>query len=236
MKNGRHKDYVKRAKDYNRKQKELQNLQRKAFFRNQEEFNFGMIKRRMKNGKVVERPTHLTPDELKLMDTQDTRYVGMREQIDKKSIARQAEQLHFLGAEKTNKHTLFIDEDELVQSATTADRSSSSSAGRKRKKLEELDVAQYLDTHPALLGSKSNRLRQRQLETAKLQDQRTLDRATKSAYKTLFHTQERSKRLCKVREALETKANLRGKGHAIKIPSEDKDAPAQYRWRPERKR
>merc|ERR1719330_1579862 len=201
MKNGRHKDYVKRAKDYNRKQKELQNLQRKAFFRNQEEFNFGMIKRRMKNGKVVERPTHLTPDELKLMDTQDTRYVGMREQIDKKAIAKQAEQLHFLGAEKPNKHTLFIDEDELVQSASTTDSSSSSSSstGRKRKKLEELDVAQYLDTHPALLGAKSNRLRQRQSETAKLEDQRTWERASAVSYKKLFHTQERSKKLGKVR-------------------------------------
>eukprot|EP00913_Durusdinium_trenchii_P024337 g22848.t1 len=43
--------------------------------------------------------------------TPDARYVNMREQIDKKAVQKRAEKLHFLEAEKPNKHMIFVDEE-----------------------------------------------------------------------------------------------------------------------------
>merc|ERR1712238_286585 len=128
------------------------------------------------------------------------------------------------------------DEDELEGAGASGGAKSTASSSRPTKatkrKLEAFDVADYLDTHPALLGStsSSNRLRRRQLETAKLTDQGKLERGEKAAYKELFHRQERAKRLTKVREALELKTNVHGKGQVRKMKEATADAPAQYRW------
>ena len=46
----KHKDYVLRAKDYNTKQARIKSLREKAAARNPEEFYFGMVKARTKNG------------------------------------------------------------------------------------------------------------------------------------------------------------------------------------------
>ncbi len=71
----KHKDYVKRAKDFHSKQDRLQVMQRKAAGRNPDEFYFGMKNTKTKKGvHVVEkaRPDATMSAEMqKLVGTQD---------------------------------------------------------------------------------------------------------------------------------------------------------------------
>merc|ERR1712080_579967 len=104
-------DYVKRAKDFHRKQDTIRKLERKSYFKNQDEFAFAMLSHHthQKDGKLRKTHQHLSSDEMKLAESQDAKYVTMREQIDKKNSARRAETLHFLDADRPNKHTIFVD-------------------------------------------------------------------------------------------------------------------------------
>jgi U3 small nucleolar RNA-associated protein 11 len=233
----KHKDYLKRAKDFHKKEDAIKKLNRKAYFKNEDEFSFGMLSHKNVGNKTVKVKSHLSQDEIKLADSQDGRYIGMREQMDKKAIQKRAEQLHFLDAPSGPKrHTVFIDEDE---DAPPSHASSSMATGstevrsRKRQTLADYDVAGYFDTHPALIGKRANRLRLSQLEKLKLPESSNTD---SSAYKELFSRQERAKRLGHVREELELRQNLRTKGRRMKLKDGGKDNPAAYKWFPERKR
>lgn len=232
----KHSDYSKRAKDYNRKQDAIKRLQRKAAFRNKEEFSFKMLSKKMKGGRLAKKAEHLSTEELRLLETTDARYVGIREQMDKKAAARQAEKLHFLEADRPNKHTLFIDDDDLESERFTSTSSSSTGEGKRNRRLEEIDVAKYFDTHPTMLPKKANRMTTRQLETTHLCRPEIAQRKMKSAYKELFSHQERAKKLTRTREALELRASLRQGGRMRKTKEGTKDSPAQYKWMYERKK
>ncbi|CAE7654846.1 unnamed protein product [Symbiodinium sp. CCMP2592] len=106
-------------------------------------------------------PAVLVEEEEQLAESQDTQYVAMREQIDKKAVHKRTQQLHFLDAEKPNKHVVFVDEDDLGEPGS----SSSSSSQSVGKRLKDFNLAEYFDTHPMLLQRKANRLRLKQLET-----------------------------------------------------------------------
>lgn len=226
----KHKDYVKRAKDFHKKEDIIKGLHRKAYFKNEDEFAYGMMSHStMKDGKKLKKKGHLSQEEEQLAESQDTQYVAMREQIDKKAVDKRTQQLHFLDAEKPNKHVVFVDEDDL------GDRSSSSSSSKSTgKTLKDFNLAEYFDTHPMLLQRKANRLRLKQLETKLLTQPEPM--AAKEAYHELFQLQERAKKLKKVREELELRTNLRKKGVAIQVAEGSKSKPAQYRWLYDRKR
>ncbi|KAI9660734.1 MAG: hypothetical protein M1831_003426 [Alyxoria varia] len=49
----KHKDYSKRARDHNAKQRQLKSLREKAASRNEDEFSFGMMSSRSEGGKMV---------------------------------------------------------------------------------------------------------------------------------------------------------------------------------------
>merc|ERR1712137_1471373 len=106
------------------------------------------------------------------------RYIGLREQIDKKAVAKREERLHFLNADRPNKHTLFLDEDDIAQVGGSS--SSGSRSGKaKKKSLKNFDLAAHLDTHPDLLESKTNRPRLKQLDSFSYSDSVELDAASK---------------------------------------------------------
>jgi len=75
----KHKDYVKRAKDFHSKQDRLQVMRRKAAMRNPDEFYFGMKNSKTKKGVHVvnnERPdANMSAEMQKLVSTQDLTYV-----------------------------------------------------------------------------------------------------------------------------------------------------------------
>jgi len=241
----KHKDYVKRARDYHRKEQTIKKMHQKAFFKNEDEFAWGMMNHQMVDGRNRKKAKHLSNDELRLAESQDARYVGYREQQDKKAIEKQAANLHFLDAERPNKHTLFIDDDDLPAASAKPSAGAkpakgaptAAAASQGGDKLQDFDIAGHLDTHPALLKRKANRLRRRQLDTASLSAPAgATAAAAQGAYRELLHRSARAKKLGRVREELELRQHLRTKGKKMKVQEASGGKPAQYRWFPERKR
>lgn len=218
----KHKDYVKRARSYNKKQDTLKKLHEKAYFKNPDEFNFKMNSSKMVDGqlKKKEKP-QLSNDEQRLLESQDARYVGMRRQADLRATERKLGNLHFLGVEQPKSHTVFVDEDDL--------------AGEN---LKGFDLARHLDTHPSLLGRTENRPRLSQLEKMEFgAGSRSVQKATRHAYVELRQQKKRAKKLTRVLSHLELRNNLRSKGKRRKVTEGKKDGPTtQYKWFRERKR
>ncbi|KAG9053744.1 hypothetical protein FS842_007278 [Serendipita sp. 407] len=73
----KHKDYVQRAKDFNEKKEKIKRLKQKVVDRNKDEFYFGMVNQRTKNG-VHYRDrgnTSLPVDLVKILKSQDEGYL-----------------------------------------------------------------------------------------------------------------------------------------------------------------
>ena len=108
----KHKDYVLRARDFHKKEDAIKVLKRKAAERNPDEFYFAMEKKKTRDGVHEERTTEqnkYTEDELKLMKTQDLRYVSLKAQTELKRVKKMKETLHCLGAgSEERKHLSLI--------------------------------------------------------------------------------------------------------------------------------
>ncbi|CAI0431329.1 unnamed protein product [Linum tenue] len=107
----KHKDYVVRAKAFQKKQETLQRLREKAAFRNPDEFNFGMIKSRTVDGihRSVGEANKYTQEELMLMKTQDIGYVLQKLQSEKKKVEKLSSVLH-VGNQASNRHVYFAED------------------------------------------------------------------------------------------------------------------------------
>lgn len=82
----KHKDYVHRARDYKSKQDRIRKLREKAAFKNKDEFYWGMVKGQTKGGVAIgDRGNEaLSADTVKLLKTQDARYVRLQIAKDQK--------------------------------------------------------------------------------------------------------------------------------------------------------
>jgi U3 small nucleolar RNA-associated protein 11 len=139
----KHKDYVKRAKNYHQKQATLKALRVRAYNRNPDEFNFGMIKSKFRAGKHVTKNETLTSDMLKLMKTQDVSYIGLQRHINGKKLQKEQEQLAvFEGAKPTHKHVIFADDQqeasEIKQRLLSSTKTPAQSLAQKDDLLSEL--------------------------------------------------------------------------------------------------
>ncbi|MBN3285512.1 UTP11 protein, partial [Polyodon spathula] len=134
------KDYKIRANDYHSKQNQLRALRRKALEKNPDEFYHKMITNKLKDGVHVlsQSKEEMTEEQLKVMRTQDIKYVEMKRVAEAKKIERQKSELHLLEAEgkQNNKHTFFLN---------------------TKKEVEEFDLAKHLNTDPALVDRVYNR-------------------------------------------------------------------------------
>ncbi|KAI8439879.1 hypothetical protein MSG28_001345 [Choristoneura fumiferana] len=188
-------DYKKRAKDYHDKGKTLKILRKRTLDKNPDEFYFHMINSRVKNGEhheLVKEEEH-TSEQKKLMQTQDVKYINMKRTMESRRITRLQSELHMTDiAESTpNTHTFFVDEDEV----------------------ENFDLAKRLDTHPALLGRKSNRPRLADLDKIQLPDvdEKTIQNLKKKkdkVYKELSKRIDREKELMVIQQKMEIKKHV----------------------------
>lgn len=220
------KDYKLRANDHNRKTLAIKKLRKKALNKNPDEFYFHMINSVTEDGvhHEIEKDDEHTPEQLKLMETQDLRYVTMKRTMEAKKIETLKSQLHLLDAANAtpNKHTFFVD---------------------SKKDLKDFDVAERLDTHPSLLGNRINRLRIKDLEEKNIE---TVDKSVmkklveqkKKTYKELSKRIERERELGVVQQKLEMKRHLAAGGQNApkKVRKGTKTQAPVYKWNFERKR
>ncbi|BGP15194.1 hypothetical protein JCM10213_000856 [Rhodosporidiobolus nylandii] len=94
----KHADYVKRARDFHSKEDRIQKLREKASFRNKDEFYFGMIKSKTKNGVHVQSRGNepLPQDLVTVLKTQDAGYIRTQVAMEAGRVERLQQQLDAL--------------------------------------------------------------------------------------------------------------------------------------------
>ncbi|KAK3915157.1 putative U3 small nucleolar RNA-associated protein 11 [Frankliniella fusca] len=220
------KDYKTRADDFHEKQATLRLLRKRALNRNPDEFYFHMINSRTEDGEhhEIEKEDEHTPEQIKLMQTQDLRYITMKQTTEKRKIARLQSELHLLDAaqEVPNHHTFFVDDP---------------------KEALNFDIAARLDTHPALLGRRCNRMKLDTLKSIALPDisKGALEKASKQKqqkYAELDKRLDREKHLRIIQEKMILKKHLSNKKESQpeRIKPATRDAAPIYKWKFERKR
>lgn len=220
------KDYIARAKDYQGKQETLKLLRKRALNKNPDEFYFHMINSKIENGMHREKRKNdtSTPDQIHLMKTQDIRYVAYKRNIEAKKIDKLQSHLHMIDAanEVPNNHIFFLD---------------------GKKEIKNFDLAERLDTHPALLSRRTNRPKLSRLKHMKLPeiDEKTLKKIEQQkhmSYKELDKRINRERELTIVQEKLEMQRALKDKKVTKPklIRKGTKDSAPLYKWKFERKR
>ncbi|KAM6239772.1 putative U3 small nucleolar RNA-associated protein 11 isoform 1-T2 [Porphyrio hochstetteri] len=219
------KDYKLRANDYHKKQNALIALQKKALDKNPDEFYFKMIRAELQDGvhKIKQPKDEVTPEQMKLMRTQDIKYVEMKRVAEAKKIERLKSELHLLDVEgkNPNKHLFFLD---------------------TKKEVQEFDIAAHLDTMPELVDRVYNRptIATLQKETLKGATEpahlKKLAQQRKNQYDLLKQRIEREKAMFVVAQKIQTRKDLLDKTHKVKVKKETKNGPAIYRFKFQRKR
>ncbi|XP_067002656.1 probable U3 small nucleolar RNA-associated protein 11 [Anabrus simplex] len=220
------KDYKLRAKDRHEKEATLKLLKKRALNRNPDEFYFHMINSRVKDGvhHELDKEDEHTPEQIQLMQTQDLKYIATKRKMESNKINRLQAQLHLIDVANNteNKHTFFVD---------------------NVKEAKKFDVATHLNTHPALLNRRTNRLQLEKLKKLSLPvlDEQLLKKAEihkKQAYKELSKRIQREKELSIIQQKLEIKRHLQNKTDLPpkRVKPGSKDAPPIYEWPFERKR
>ncbi|TIB92867.1 u3 small nucleolar RNA-associated protein 11 [Wallemia mellicola] len=94
----KHKDYVKRARDYHSKQDRLKKLREKAELRNKDEFYFGMVGKKTQKGQHFQDRgnTPLPNDLIRVLKTQDTGYIHMQRAINNKHPSNPSQRIEKL--------------------------------------------------------------------------------------------------------------------------------------------
>ncbi|KXZ49284.1 hypothetical protein GPECTOR_22g878 [Gonium pectorale] len=245
----KHKDYVERARNFHKKEKTLKALRRKAEERNPDEFYFAMEKAKTKDGVHDGRLTQAnkySQEELRLMKTQDVKYLTMKAAGDAKKAARLRESLHFIGATAATagggaaagaasgtagsgaapRHTVFVD---------------------SKADAKAFDPAAYFDTPAGLLDRTFNRPRAAQLAVRGAvlgTASKGVEKRKYAAYKELEQRSERREKVAAVAARLAYQKEVMGKGRKRKLrPGEIKAAGLDpeavgkvFVWKRERKK
>ncbi|GBG78452.1 hypothetical protein CBR_g26482 [Chara braunii] len=213
----KHKDYVLRARDYNRKKDTLRVLREKAANRNPDEFYFKMERSGFRDGvhaaRVdVEDDQRYTPEELRLMKMQDINYIRMKAQVERRKVEKIQPSLQSIDETKRNKHVLFAEdvEDLRLKAAMVAEKKEGGGGGEGKEGLR-----------------------------------RHLNKARKAAYRELMERKERAQKLRMMLQKMAMEKELLGKGdkrlvHVNKGGDGNEDDTggqcSVYVWKQERKR
>ncbi|KAF7290489.1 hypothetical protein MKEN_01495900 [Mycena kentingensis (nom. inval.)] len=146
----KHKDYVKRAKDYHSKQDKLNRLKQKAAEKNKDEFYFAMKNQSTKGGvHVADRGNVALPQDIvKVLKSQDENYVRTMRSAGLKKIDKLKAQLTAIkGKRRAAQRIVFVEDvEEAKQYASSA---------KKRSAPSPLDEATVDATSPSDLGWKA---------------------------------------------------------------------------------
>ncbi|XP_077297823.1 putative U3 small nucleolar RNA-associated protein 11 [Arctopsyche grandis] len=219
-------DYRLRAKDFSTKRKALALLAKRAMEKNPDEFYHHMINSKVKCGEhhEVEKEDEHTPEQVKLMQTQDLKYINMKRTIESNKIKRLQSQLHLIDTADSvsNSHTFFVDDE---------------------KEMKNFDVVERLQTHPALLKHRTNRLKITDLENIKMpkvneKNVEMLKEKRNKSYKELAKRIDREKELTVVQQKMELKRCLIDKKceKPMRIKAATKNSAPIYKWKYERKK
>nr|XP_019931290.2 LOW QUALITY PROTEIN: probable U3 small nucleolar RNA-associated protein 11 [Aedes albopictus] len=219
-------DYKRRAEDRHQKEDTLKLLRKRALTRNPDEFYHHMINSKVESGEhhELEKQDEHSPAQIRLMQTQDLKYINMKRTMEANKIQRLQGRLHMTEvANRThNKHIFFVDDEAEARG---------------------FDVAERLQTHPSLLGRKSNRSKLDQLDKLVLgvQDEDTIvtmNQEREKSYKELQRRVEREKELTIVQQKLELKRALQEKRSRKpkRVTKGTKDQAPVYKFKYERKR
>jgi len=220
------KDYKSRADEHHKRQNTLKALRRKALARNPDEFYFKMVHTKLEDGvhKSADNVPVYTPDQLKLIQSQDIRYINFKRSVELKKIEKLKAGLQLLdvpGRQK-NSHVVFVD---------------------TKTQVREFDAAKHLNTDPSLVGRVYNRPRLDTLSGQAVKGN-TSDTAIAECtaekarrYAQLSKRIEREKQLHIIAQKMETKKQLLDKTcKKKKVKEETVDSAAVYRWISHRKR
>jgi len=221
------KDYRERAKHFHRNQNTLKALKKKALEKNPDEFYFHMINSQIEDGVHYEKQKEeeFTDEQIKLMQTQDLKYINFKRSTEIKKIESLKACHHLLDVDSRpkNNHTFFVD---------------------TKQDAMKFDVISHLDTHPALIDRSFNRLKMDALKKNSIKcpiDKETLEKTAKERqreYKELSNRIEREKKLLVLSQKMEMKRNLM----EIKGPPRERikagtvDSAPIYKWQRERKK
>ncbi|KAL0984752.1 hypothetical protein UPYG_G00146440 [Umbra pygmaea] len=219
------KDYKLRADDYHKKQNTLAALRKKALDKNPDEFYYNMISSQLKNGvhRQKGQVEEKTDEQVKLMRTQDLRYVEMKRVAEAKTIERMKSELHLLDAysKQKNRHTFFVD---------------------SKKEVADFDLATHLDTAPELVERVYNRPTYHTLKTKSIQGAlqpytlMKLAKQRRHQYKILAQRIGREKKMFVVSQKIQTRKDLHDKNKKVKVHNETIKTAAVYKFAAKRKR
>lgn len=222
----KHQDYVKRARDFHKKEKVLKGLQEKADLRNPDEFYFGMVNAQTskKDGKhlIKSRDAKFKRDELMLLQDRDEKYLGCMLNVEQRKIEKLSNAAIVTTA-KPRKHVLFVDD---------------------KSQVKKFDVAARFNTDPEFMSRNYNRPRTDDLIKPEWQQEiaaqstviKKLHKERKLKLKELEQRLNRREKLKDLKREMEIRSQLKkSKEWRIKKGTDQRGLPV-YKFKPERKR
>lgn len=222
----KHKDYVKRAQDYHKKQNTLKALREKAKERNPDEYYHAMNTRRVDDKGLLIKSRYedgedpsLDMDQVKLLKTQDSNYIRTLRQVELKKLQRDKQ---LIGYKSQSKHTVFVDDQDSMR---------------------DFKAENYFKTTKEFLDRPENRLTVDQLTSQNLNvgdsesllmPKESLDKKRLKKIKQVKLHMEREKQLNQIQQRMDSQRERMKKGSKKKIVSDTGNVT--FKWKKQRKR
>ncbi|AET41216.1 rRNA-processing protein UTP11 Ecym_7390 [Eremothecium cymbalariae DBVPG len=219
----KHKDYVKRAQDYHKKQTTLKILRSKVKERNPDEYYHAMNTRKVGSDGLLVKSRHadgedpvLSMDQVKLLKTQDSNYVRTMRQTELNKAGKLS---HGVMYKSTGQHTIFVDDE---------------------NKMRHFTPEQYFNTTSEMIHRRENRLTKDQLAettltgSAAVMPAESLQNKKLKKLKMVAKHLDRERKLQQVHQRMDLQRELMKKGSKRKIIGSD--GGVSYKWKKQRKR
>ena len=215
----KHKDYIVRARDYQKKKSQIVSLKKKAADRNPDEFYFKMNKSKVTGGvHENQADSTLDIDTVKLLKTQDLGYMAHRKAVDDSKARKLKGNLHLIGESAPRDHKIFVS---------------------GSKEFDYFDPITYFDTAPELVDRSFNRLKKSQLNSNEVGAIKTSDmkkslKLRERSYKELNQRVKRAEKINSAIQSLQVQRLAMSKGTKTKVEDPDGIKPTVYKFKRQR--